>query len=86
MCNFAMESLEHIFFTWPIAQLLWHESSWQLAIDAMGERHIGDWIKCVLSPTMHFGIPVEEQMNFIPFAVILIDSLWFTHNKIIHDQ
>lgn len=85
-CNCAVQSLEHLFFTCPIAQFLRHESSWQLAIQDMGARHIGDWIKCILSQVLHFGIPIEQQMNFICFAIIPMDSLWFTCNKITHDQ
>ncbi|KAB1219390.1 hypothetical protein CJ030_MR3G001127 [Morella rubra] len=49
-------------------------------------RPIEDWIHCILDPSRFLGIPASATHSFQLFAALMLDHLWMTRNKMLHDH
>jgi hypothetical protein len=85
LCSFPLDSLLHLFFTCPIARVVWRHSFWPLDINALNVTNITDWLLISLDPHRMIGIPLAEIHLFQIFAAVDCDYLWFIKNKVHHD-
>jgi len=80
LSSFPINSLSHLFFTCPIARVVWHQFFWPLNVTNMTY-----WLLIILNPHRLIGIPHAEAHMFQIFAVVACDYLWFTKNKAHHE-
>lgn len=83
-CLFPAKSVVHLFFECPAACILWFESPCVLNLHELPPRRIGEWILAILDAPASLNLPVSDGQRFVLFAAVLMDSIWFTRNQIIH--
>jgi len=69
MGSYPMDSLYHLFFTCPIARIVWRQSFWSLDTIALHVADMTDWIQIILNPSI-IGILASNIHLFQIFAVI----------------
>jgi hypothetical protein len=80
-----VDSLYHIFFTCPIARIVWRQSFWCLDSIALPIADMIDWIHIILNLGT-IGILDSDIHLFQIFAALACDSIWFARNKAFHDN
>jgi hypothetical protein len=87
LCSYPVDSLSlyHLFFTHPVARIVWQQSFWSLDAIALPVANMIDWIQLILNPCI-IGILDSDIRLFQIFADIACDSIWFAHNKAHHDN
>ncbi|XP_062165083.1 uncharacterized protein LOC133871673 [Alnus glutinosa] len=74
----------HLFFSCPIAKVIWRNSFWPLDITALCISDIFDWLHIILHPEL-IGIPPVDFHLFQIFAMVACDRIWYSRNKAHHD-
>jgi hypothetical protein len=82
-CSFPTDSLLHLFFSCPIARVVWKNSFWPLDSLALRIDTLFDWLSIILHPET-IGIPISDSHLFQIFAAIACDPIWFARNKVLH--
>jgi hypothetical protein len=85
LCSYPIDSLPHLFFTCPLARVVWHQSFWPLDTIALNVTNMTYWLLIILHPHHMLGVPPVETHRFQIFAVVACDYLWFSRNKAYHD-
>lgn len=88
-CPFCKKSLEdsiHLLVRCSVASIAWRESSWAILMDALNLETSGELIKMVLLAESTIQINKGSLDAFVLNVVVVIDSLWFLRNKIIHEN
>jgi hypothetical protein len=85
LCSFPIDSLFHLFFTCPIARVVWHQSFWPTDILALNVTNMIDWLLIIFN-LESIGILKAESHMFQIFAAVACDQLWFTMNKAHHED
>lgn len=67
-----------------MAQIAWREAPWPLVMTNFPSLGIAEWMCIMLKPAQLLNLPFDQQINFSRFAAILMDSIWFARNRIIH--
>jgi hypothetical protein len=80
-----METLNHIFLDCALAKVLWRSASWPLNISYFSSRPISDWILSVIYPLKRLDIPTTDSRKFQLFAALVMDLIWQSRNKLIHE-
>jgi hypothetical protein len=69
LCSYPMDSLYHLFFTCPIARIVWRQSFWCLDSIALPIADMIDWIHIILNPGT-IGILIYVKY-LLPLLVIV---------------
>jgi hypothetical protein len=85
LCKGPLETLTHIFLDCNLARYIWSSSSWPNVITSYSSRPIHEWILAIVSPTEKLGIPIADVRKFQFFAVLTLDLIWLSRNKLIHE-
>jgi hypothetical protein len=85
LCSYPTDPLPQLFFTCPIARVVWCQSFWPLDTIALNVTNMTDWLLIILHLHRMLGVPPAETHKFQIFAVVACDYLWFTKNKAHHD-
>jgi hypothetical protein len=85
LCSFPTDSLLHLFFSCPIARVVWRNSFWPLDSLALRIDSLSDWLSIILHPDT-IGIPVSDSHLFQIFAAVACDQIWFARNKALHEN
>jgi hypothetical protein len=46
---------------------------------------ISEWILTIIYPTSRLGIPIADCKKFQLFATTVLDLIWLSRNKLIHE-
>jgi hypothetical protein len=84
LCSASTDSQLHLFFSCPIAKVIWRNSFWPLDITALCISEISNWLNIILHPGI-IGIPPEDFHLFQIFAMVACDRIWHSRNKAHHD-
>jgi hypothetical protein len=84
LCSASTDSQLHLFFSCPIAKVIWRNSFWPLDITALCISEISDWLNVILHPGT-IGIPPADFHLFQIFAMVACDRIWYSRNKAHHD-
>jgi hypothetical protein len=84
LCSNSNDSLFHLFFSCPIARVIWRNSFWPLDISALHISSMSDWLNIILHPEL-IGIPIVDTHLFHIFAMVACDQIWFSRNKAFHE-
>ena len=84
-CKGPLETLNHIFLECDLARILWRTSPWPLLISSFAARPISDWIIAIIYPSTKLDIPFADTRNFQIYAALVMDVIWFSRNKLIHE-
>jgi hypothetical protein len=84
-CKCSLETLCHIFLDCQLAKFLWRSSPWPLNSSCFADKPIADWVLAILDPVTWLSIPKFEVKKFQLFAVLAMDLIWFSRNKLIHE-
>jgi hypothetical protein len=63
LCSFPTDSLVHLFFSCPIARVVWRNSYWPMDTLALHISSITDWLDIILNPEK-IGIPFTRSHLF----------------------
>jgi hypothetical protein len=85
LCSGPIDSILHLFFSCPIARVVWRQSFWHLDILAFNIADMTDWFSIILNPA-RIGIPLEDFHKFQIFAMVACDHIWFSRNKAHHED
>lgn len=85
LCSYPIDSLPHLFFTCPIARVVWRQSFWPLDTIALNVTNMTDWLLIILHPHRMLGVPPVETHRFQILPAVACDYLWFSRNKAYHD-
>jgi hypothetical protein len=85
LCSYPTDSISHLFFTCPIARVVWQQSFWHLDTIALNVTNMTDLLLIILHPHRMLGVPLAETHRFQIFTAVACDYLWFTRNKAHHD-
>jgi hypothetical protein len=85
LCSSSTDSLVHLFFSCPIARVIWRNSLWPLDIQALCISYMVDWLQVILHPQV-IGIPASESHFFQIFAAVACDQIWYARNKAHHEN
>jgi hypothetical protein len=84
-CNGPLETLSHIFLDCALAKVLWRFALWPLKISHFSSRPIYEWILAIIYPLNRLDIPTADYCKFQLFAALVMDLIWQSRNKLIHD-
>jgi hypothetical protein len=84
LCSNLIDSLSHLFFTCPIAHVVWRQSFWPLNSIALNVSNMIDWLLIILNPHNMIGIPQSEAHMFQIFVAVACNYIWFVRNKAHH--
>jgi len=79
-----MDSLIHLFFSCPIARVIWRQSFWPMDITVLCISDLSVWLNIVLHPST-IGIPSEDTHLFQIFMEMACDNIWRSRSKAHHD-
>lgn len=63
---------------------MWREAPWPLIITNILFTTTADWVRFILKPGQLLSLPFDQHLNFTRFGAILLDSIWFTRNQLLH--
>jgi hypothetical protein len=63
LCSFPTDSMLHLFFTCPIARVVWRNSFWPLDSLALRIDSLSDWLSIILH-SKTIGIPISDSHMF----------------------
>jgi hypothetical protein len=84
MCKGPSETIEHLMLDCPIAKIIWRNSKWPLDISVFRNQPISAWVKAILYPHQLLSIPKHYTHEFQVTAAIIMDSIWYARNSLIH--
>jgi hypothetical protein len=84
-CKGPQETLSHLFFECDLPRMLWWNSPWPLITTSFAARPIVDWIAVIVNPALLLAIPRKEVWKFQIFAVLTLDFIWLSRNKLIFE-
>nr|XP_023927580.1 uncharacterized protein LOC112038979 [Quercus suber] len=82
LCKNAPETLDHIFLQCDWASQIWLLAPWPLNLQNIGNISICVWIKIILYPKGLLGLDDCDVKYFQLYALIVLDQIWVTRNKI----
>jgi len=85
LCSFPTDSLFHLFFSCPIARVVWRNSFWPLDILALRISSMVLWLDIIMYPKK-VGIPLSDTHLFQIFATVTCDQIWMARNKALHED
>lgn len=86
LCGVGLEMGNHLFLACPISQRIWSLGRWPLRTAPCVHMPLLDWLNFVLEPR---NLPLthrDEWQQFILYVAVVIDSIWFTRNMVVHNQ
>jgi hypothetical protein len=84
-CNGPLETLNHIFLDCDLARFLWRTSPWPLLLSSFAAKPISERIIAIIYPFVKLAIPIANIQRFQIFAALVMDTIWFSKHKLIHD-
>lgn len=84
-CGQHNETVLHVFHGCTLANLLWSTSIWGLHISRIPATYLTKWIHILLNAETLLGFRPLSFQSFILHTALLMDVLWFSRNKAIHD-
>jgi hypothetical protein len=78
LCSHFTDSLVHLFFSCPIARVIWRNSFLPLDITAL---HISSMSNIIPHPET-IGISTEDSHRFHIFTVVACNQIWFDGTKL----
>ncbi|XP_075635372.1 uncharacterized protein LOC142607649 [Castanea sativa] len=85
-CHGSQESIVHVFFECPFANIIWRHLSHPLNIDNIPPRLAPEWIELILNPSTHLGLNPQDAHAFTLLAAIACDRIWWSRNKLVFDS
>lgn len=85
LCNCAGETLKHLFLECSVSSGLWRIGPWPLDTEAFRDLPIHAWIKFLLNRTNLPGEVQERWPRMMIAVTLIVDTIWNTRNKIIHE-
>jgi hypothetical protein len=55
-------------------------------IPSYAARPITDWIIAIIYPFARLDVPLADIRRFQIFEALILDTIWFARNKLIHDN
>lgn len=86
LCRQADETAHHLFLVCHFSRLLWREGPWAFNLAAFSQESLIIWFKFILNP---YNLPANVRGKwdeFMLYIAIVLDSLWFTRNKVVHEN
>jgi hypothetical protein len=80
-----LETLSHIFLDCALVKVLWRFALWPLNISHFSSRPISEWILAIIYPLNRLDIPTADYCKFQLFAALVMDLIWQSRTKLIHD-
>jgi hypothetical protein len=74
LCSFRTNSILHLFFSCPIARVVWRNSFWLLDILAIRVFSMESWLDSIMYPEK-IGIPLSDYHLFQIFATVACDQI-----------
>jgi hypothetical protein len=84
-CKGPLETSPHIFLECNLAQSIWCSSYLPNVISSYSSRPIHEWILAIVFPTEKLDIPTTKVCKFQFFAMLTLDLIWLSRNKLIHE-
>jgi hypothetical protein len=81
LCSHFTDSLVHLFFSCPIARVIWRNSFLPLDITALHISSMADWLNIIPHPET-IGISTEDSHRFHIFTVVACNQIWFDGTKL----
>lgn len=66
--------------------MVWRGSIWPLMIERFVDNTIADFVLGLLYAPRTFGVSKANCRNFILAAPLVLDSLWFLRNDVVHNK
>lgn len=85
LCGLGEESAKHLFMECKIIEILWLSSPWSLHISAFQHLSIKEWIFLFLTNDTSLNLLKDQAHQFCVFAVVIMDMVWFSRNKMVFD-
>jgi hypothetical protein len=85
LCSSNTDSILHLFFSCPIARVVWRNPFWPLNIRALRISAMVQWPDIILHPEK-IGIPLPDIHLFQLFATVACDQIWMDRNKALHED
>lgn len=85
-CDAVEESVEHLFLHCPFIICIWRQAPWPVNLAVLELQSIVEWIKIVLDPSQMLNLNLKLEHSFMLYAVIAMDSIWFTRNQVVHNH
>ncbi|KAK9287687.1 hypothetical protein L1049_016125 [Liquidambar formosana] len=86
LCGAEVETLKHNVLECKITEMIWLSSRWPIRLASFNHLSINDWIITILTNGTGLNLPVEDAPKFLIFAVVLMDCVWMTRNKVLHEE
>ncbi|KAB1223742.1 hypothetical protein CJ030_MR2G016673 [Morella rubra] len=84
LCGVEVETGLHIFFRCFVARVLWGEAVWPLDAYHLQGDNIQSIIRMLSQPRRFLHIDKEMQCDFSLSAAIVVDTIWFGRNRVVH--
>jgi hypothetical protein len=84
-CSVHLETLSPIFLNCDLAKFLWSLSPWSFNISFFSSKPITKWILAIIYPSNRLGIPIFESRKFQLLVATVLDLIWLSRNKVIHE-
>ncbi|KAG8372571.1 hypothetical protein BUALT_Bualt12G0079900 [Buddleja alternifolia] len=84
LCHASVETTEHIFLFCPVARNAWWRSKWGFKTDSFVGKSMFEFVAFLLDKDNHSFSDDSQQLEFLQFAVCLMDSLWRNRNNHLH--
>ena len=85
-CHGSKESIVHVFFECPFANIIWRHLSHPLNISNIPQRSAPEWIQLILNPSTHLDLNPQDAYTFTLLAAITYDRIWWSRNKLVFDS
>lgn len=86
LCSLAPESALHLFMFCRAAKTLRRESFWPIIINNLSFTSIAAFIKWIVCSKRAFLHSPVEHRNYVLHAAIVLDSIWYAWNSVIHQD
>lgn len=74
LCSFPIDSILHLFFSCPIARVVWRNSFWPLDILDLRVSSMKSWLDLLLY-LEKIGTPISDQHPFQIFGMVACDQI-----------
>lgn len=86
LCGLGIETTEHLFLRCKVARVVWREAPWPLQVDLIPDISFAVFMKQLLFPHSFFGVVKASVQHYILCAALILDSIWFLRNEVVHSE
>lgn len=86
LCKLWEESTSHLFLGCLYNRVLWREGPSALNTDDFTQVPFVNWVKFIFNPSNLLHHVREKWLHMMLYIVVLTNTLWFTKNKVVHEN